>query len=395
MTAATDPRPLIAHVVFRFDVGGLENGVVNLINHLPERKWRHAVIAVDDIAPAFRARVRRGDVTYVALRKPPGYLLWRYPQLVRLFRALRPDIVHTRNLAALEATVPAWIAGVPARVHGEHGWDVHDIDGASNRFRWIRRLYRPFVQRYVALSEQIESYLAGRVGIAREAIVQIYNGVDTARFHAPAGADARACLPFAGRDLFVVGTVGRMQPVKDQLSLVRAFLRLIGRSEEARRRLRLVIVGDGSVRSQAQRELEEGGAHDLAWLPGSRDDIPELMRSFDLFVLPSLSEGISNTILEAMASALPVVATRVGGNAELVQDGSTGALIGPQDVDGLAAVIERYFENAALARQHGIAGRRLVEQRFSIDSMVAAYGSVYEDLLRPYRSGGVLAQGRH
>ena len=104
MTASPDTRPLIAHVLFRFDVGGLENGVVNLINHLPEWKWRHTVIALDDVAPGFARRVERQDVAFHALRKPAGHLVGQYPRLVRLFRDVGPAIIHTRNLAALEAT---------------------------------------------------------------------------------------------------------------------------------------------------------------------------------------------------------------------------------------------------------------------------------------------------
>lgn len=398
MSASVDPRPLIAHVVFRFDVGGLENGLVNLINHLPEGQWRHAVIALDDVASTFRARVKRRDVAYYSMRKRPGHLFWIYPQLIRLFRSVRPDVVHTRNLAALEAAVPAWAAGVRSRVHGEHGWDVHDIDGTSKRFKWVRRVYSPFVQKYVALSDQIRRYLVGEVGISARRIVHIYNGVDTAYFRAHASrASARACLPFPGDDLFVVGSVGRMQPVKDHMSLVRAFTRAVANSDEARRRLRLVVVGDGPLRSDAESELRNSGILHLAWLPGARDDVAELMRSFDLFVQPSLSEGVSNTILEAMATGLPVVATRVGGNAELVDDGVTGTLVNPAKVDELSAAILRYFESMALAEQHGTAGRRRAEQEFSIGSMVAAYARLYESVVRPNRQHrhATLVQRKH
>jgi len=174
--------PLIAHVVYAFGVGGLENGVVNLINRLPASRWRHAVIALTQVAPAMRSRVKRTDVTYVALDKGPGHLVALYPRLVRLFREMKPSIVHTRNLAALEAVVPARLARVPAVVHGEHGRDVDDIDGSNWRNLWTRRLFSPFVSRYVALSSELERYLSGQVGIAPRRIMQIINGVDTAVF---------------------------------------------------------------------------------------------------------------------------------------------------------------------------------------------------------------------
>ena len=173
---------LVAHVVFRFDVGGLENGVVNLINALPVDRFRHAVVVLTDISRDFADRVAGRDVQFVALRKPPGpgYRLW--PALYRTFRNLRPDIVHTRNLAPLEATAPAWLAGVPVRIHGEHGWDVGNLDGANLKDRWVRRSYRPFVTHYIALSRHIATYLESEVGIGSKRISQIYNGVETARF---------------------------------------------------------------------------------------------------------------------------------------------------------------------------------------------------------------------
>ncbi len=111
MIGVPDPRPLIVHVVYRFDIGGLENGVVNLINRLPESSWRHAVLSLTEVSMDFSQRVLRKDVQYVSLQKSPGHLAKLYPRLVREFRELAPAIVHTRNLAALEAAVPAWVAG--------------------------------------------------------------------------------------------------------------------------------------------------------------------------------------------------------------------------------------------------------------------------------------------
>ena len=170
-----DPnRPmLIAHVVHRFDIGGLENGVVNLIDRLPESRWRHAVLALTEVSSAFTQRGQRQDVQYVSLHKSPGHLWKLYPRLVRLFRELQPAVVHTRNLAALEAVVPAWAAGVPARIHGEHGRDGKDPNGARRRYQWVRRAYRPFVSRYVALSQDLERYLRERVGVPEDRIVQL------------------------------------------------------------------------------------------------------------------------------------------------------------------------------------------------------------------------------
>ncbi len=373
-----DHRPLIAHVVYRFDIGGLENGVVNLVDRLPESSWRHAVVALTEVSATFSQRVRRQDVQFVSLHKPPGHLWTLYPRLVRTLRELRPLIVHTRNLAALEAAVPAWVAGVPVRIHGEHGRDALDPDGARRRYQWVRRGYSPFVSRYVAVSKDLESYLQRRVGIAANRVVQIYNGVDSGRFRPVVGAGTaiRGC-PFQSPEHWLVGTVGRMDVVKDQGTLAQAFALAVRTNPDTRERMRLIMVGEGVLRSHAERILNDAGVGELAWFAGERNDIAEVMRGLDCFVLPSRGEGISNTILEAMASALPVVATGVGGNAELIEDGLTGCVVPAGDPPAMARAILRYFDDPSLTRKHGRAGRNRVEESFSLDRMVEAYHRLY------------------
>ncbi|MBK7565227.1 MAG: TIGR03088 family PEP-CTERM/XrtA system glycosyltransferase [Propionivibrio sp.] len=381
MTLGQDPRPLVAHVVYRFDVGGLENGVVNLINHMPRDAFRHAVISLTEITD-FRQRIVRDDVEFIALEKPPGHALWIYPQLFKLFRKLRPSIVHTRNLGALEIVVPAWAAGVPVRIHGEHGRDVGDLDGSSKKYQWVRRFYRPFVTYFIALSRDLEHYLTLRVGMPQAKVVQIYNGVDAQRFHPVATRQPIAGCPFSDPACWLVGTVGRMQTVKDQTTLARAFIRALDSAPELKGSLRLVMIGDGPLRAQSQALLEQAGCEELAWLPGERNDVPEILRGLDCFVLPSLAEGISNTILEAMASGLPVIATDVGGNGELIKAGRSGELVPVGDVEAMASRIVGYARDHRKARAAGQAGRAAVESQFSLAAMVQQYQGLYERLLK-------------
>lgn len=380
MIRAGDPRPLVIHVVYRFDVGGLENGVVNLINHMPENAYRHAIIALTEVTD-FRKRIKRADVQFISLHKPSGHLFSLYPRLFRLFRELRPSIVHSRNLAALEVAVPAWAARVPVRIHGEHGRDVGDLDGLNRKYQWVRRFYNPFVSHFIALSKDLERYLIERVGIPARKVAQFYNGVDADRFHPADGLATIAGCPFRRPEHWLVGTVGRMQTVKDQTVLARAFVRALELDPSLKARLRLVMVGEGPLRAEALRLLEQAGITDLAWLPGERHDVPEILRGLDCFVLPSLAEGISNTILEAMASGLPVIATRVGGNPELVIDGSTGALVTAGDADAMARVLVSYATVPEQARAAGRAGRAVVEGRFSMEAMVEAYRGLYDRML--------------
>lgn len=381
-----DPRPLIAHVVYRFDTGGLENGVVNLINHMPADRYRHAVIALTEIT-VFRKRIQRNDVQFFSLRKQPGQTFWIFPQLFRLFRQLRPAIVHSRNLAALETQLPAWLAGVPIRIHGEHGRDVGDLDGSNIAYQRIRRFYRPFVSYYLALSRDLAQYLNGIIHIPENKMLQVYNGVDTELFTPSETHSPIAEYPFSADDHWVIGTVGRMQTVKDQMTLTKAFVRALEIAPKLQPRIRLVLIGDGPLKAECQKILDAADAGHLAWLPGERTDIPEIMRTLDCFVLPSLAEGISNTILEAMASGLPVIATDVGGNSDLVDSGITGEIIPPADHESMAQSIVRYASDPSAAKAIGSAGRQRAEQKFSMNAMVAAYQGIYDQLL--HRSGAL------
>ncbi|MBK1679285.1 TIGR03088 family PEP-CTERM/XrtA system glycosyltransferase [Rhodocyclus tenuis] len=375
-----DPRPLVAHVMYRFDTGGLENGIVNLINHMPAERYRHAVIALTEVTD-FRRRIRRDDVQFISLRKAPGHGIWLFPRLYRLFRELRPAIVHSRNLAALEVLLPAWAAGVPVRIHGEHGRDVGDLDGSNRTYQRVRRFYRPFVSYYLALSRDLADYLTDIIRVPKNKVLQVYNGVDSQRFHPGEPDRVAADCPFARPQHWLVGTVGRMQTVKNQPALARAFIRALQIEPALAERARLVMVGDGPLRDECRQLLDAAGVGELAWLPGERGDVDAVMRGLDCFVLPSLAEGISNTILEAMASALPVIATAVGGNADLVAAGETGEIVPPGDDEAMAREIVRLASQAEQARQMGLAGRRRVEQNFSMQAMVERYQGTYDRLL--------------
>ena len=377
----TEQAPLIAHVVQHFGVGGLENGMINLLNGMPRGRYRHAVVCLDGYTD-FRQRLQRDDVQFFALNKRPGHDLGLYARLFRLLRELRPALVHTRNLSALEAQFVAAAAGVRARVHGEHGRDVFDLHGKNRRYNLLRRLARPLVGHYIAVSKDLANWLECTVGVAPERITQIYNGVDSERFHprrearAPIGPDG-----FITGGELLIGSVGRMAHVKDFPTLVRAFLRLLADQPELRKQLRLVIIGDGVSRSECLELLHAADAGHLAWLPGERGDVAEIMRALDVFVLPSLGEGISNTILEAMASGLPVVATEVGGNPELVEQGLTGKLVPAGDPAAMAQALLEYASDSGQVQAHGLAARAKIEACFSMAAMVTSYLGVYDRVL--------------
>ena len=368
----TPAMPLVVHVVNSLAVGGLENGVVNLVNTTAAR-FRHVIVCMTTDGP-LHGRLRP-EVEVVVLGKRPGQDPWALLRLVRLLRHLRPLIVHSRNWPAVDAIPAARVARVPLVVHGEHGREVADPEGRDLRRNRIRRALAPLVHHFVTVSADLRRWLIEDVRVPAAKVTAIHNGVDLSRFGRAGKLEARMRLSLPA-DASIVGTVGRLDPVKDQAGLIRAFAQVRAQHPAAL----LVVAGDGPCRAELERVAAGLGQRDHVRLLGNRDDIPTVMSALDVFVLPSIAEGISNTILEAMATGLPVVATRVGGNPELVEEGMGGALVPRSDPDALAAAIAAYTGDAELRRRHGQASRQRAIGHFSLERMAQAYANLYTAL---------------
>jgi len=350
---STDP-PLIAHVIYALHTG-----------------------------PVFTRRINAPDVEIHELHKRPGHDLKMYWRLWRLLRRLRPAIVHSRNLAALETQVLRPILPAAKRVHGEHGRDVRDLDGSSRKFRLFRKCMRLFVDHYIAVSHDLTGWLEEAINIPPAKITQIYNGVDTERFF-PAEQKPEEALPpgfLPNGDALVIGTVGRLAAVKDQRLILQAMQAEIEQEPQWRERLRCVIVGDGPLRESLETLIDDLDLEYQVWLTGDRADVPELLRAMDIFLLPSLGEGISNTILEAMATGLPVIASDVGGNPELVEEGVTGLRFAPGSVEALRRALSCLLNSPALRKHMGETAQARIERDFDWDRTVSAYLGVYDRLL--------------
>jgi sugar transferase (PEP-CTERM/EpsH1 system associated) len=363
----------IVHLVFRFDVGGMENGIANLIDRLPRDRFRHTVVALTEIG-SMPDRIQRKDVSYVALRKRPGHDVGTWFRFLRLLRRLDADLLHTRNLPTLEMQLIGALAGVRARIHGEHGRDVQDPDGMTPRYLAMRRILRPFVHRHLCVSEDLREWLVRDVGVASERVECIPNGVDTRRFR-PRRADEARLLPpgFLAPGGLAFGTAGRLAAIKDLPNVIRAFARVVTAHPGAR----LAIVGDGEERAKCEALVREHRLERSVWLAGERSDVPQVLRALDVFVLGSRGEGMPNAVLEAMATGLPVVATRVGGTPELVVP-ETGRLVPPGDPEALADAMIAYARDDEARALAGRAARARATDAFDLDAMARAYQRAYE-----------------
>ncbi len=366
----------IVHILHSFEIGGLENGVVNLINSLDWERYQHVLLCVTH-AGRLVARLRRLDVEVIELGKSEGQD-WRLPlKMAKQLRLIRPQIVHTRNWGTIEGIIAGRLSGVPVVVHGEHGRTMIEIGRGSRKRKLIRRLLVPMIDAYVTVSEELGAIARTEIGVPSRKITTICNGVELGRFSGEFNQRAIRLAQGIPVDAFVVGCVGRLDPVKNYESLVQVVAGLVKDFPN----VRLLIVGDGPQYSALDQLRHTMGVAEHISLIGARDDVPLLLKAMDVFVLPSLSEGISNTILEAMASSLPVVATRVGGNIELVRHRETGFLVDSGNLMDLADAIRAYLENPCLVREHGAAGVKRIQNHFSLGRMVSAYDALYQNLL--------------
>ena len=345
----------------------MEKGVATLIRHADEA-FEHIVLCLSTSGQT--ARLLPPGTSIIELHKPPGNSLAFLWKLSATLRNLKPDVVHTRNWGGLDGILAARFANIRRVVHGEHGWDMCDTNGQNPKRIVLRRLLSPLVSEYTCVSRHIRQWLLDQIRV-RKSVTQIYNGIDTSLYSPGDCPGIRRSLGIP-EQAFVTGIVSRLDPIKDHPTIFKAFHELKKSNPDHR----LLVIGDGPERQRLGRLATEG-----IHLLGLRTDIPEFLHCFDIFVLSSINEGISNTILEAMASGLPVVATKVGGNPELVLDGITGILVRPGDVQGFVSAISGYLEDTNLRDSHGAAGRAHACSHFSIEAMVQSYENVYNRVL--------------
>lgn len=358
----------VAHVIYSFGVGGLEKGISTLINYgSPDIK--HIIISLTPHKES--ERLLQKDIKILTLDKPDKNSFEFIFKLTRLLRKIKPDIVHTRNWSGMDGIFAAKLAGITKIIHGEHGWDMFDPFGKNLKRKIIRQVTSAFVCKYTCVSRQLAGWLQDDVGVRKE-IRQIYNGVNIRKL-IPVDSTKKRLLRRRYKmpeNALIIGSIGRLDAIKNHRLLIKTFQYVSKKYP----RVFLVVVGDGPERMSLEKISDK-----YVRFLGTRSDVHSIFSCLDLFILPSLNEGISNTILEAMASGIPVIASNVGGNPELIQHGLNGFLSPPNDSYRLFRLIENYINNPELGPQHGKAGRKQAVTNFSIESMVKQYEDVYRN----------------
>jgi glycosyltransferase involved in cell wall biosynthesis len=355
-------RTRLLLIITLAEAGGAQTYVAELVRGLADRF--EITVAAHGPGP-LREAVAASGVRFIPLRhvrrslSPVRDVLGLF-ELYRICRRVRPQIVHANSSkAGVLGCLAAFAARVPIRIFTVHGWGSSWHPGRV--YLWGDRLIRRTATRVICVAQsEVERGLEART-CTREQTVVIRNAVDVLAFQTASHEHARPVLV----------SVGRLQAPKDPLTFVRALARLNGLPFGA------LMVGGGRERERVAAELGEVGLAEHVELLGERRDVRELLARCDVFVLATRSEALPISVLEAMAAGLPVVASAVGGLAELVVDGETGLLVPPGDADALAGALERLLGDGRLRRQMGAAGRSRAEELFDLPSFHRAHLELY------------------
>ena len=352
----------VCHISLQMATGGLERLLVEFARHHDRERWEPHFLSLSALGTP-TDDIRRAGAMVHLLPDHRGRKLAQLAVLTRFLNGLRPAVVHTHNAYAhLYGSVAARLVGVPVVVHTRHGRALSGGAFEGSLFRFACRLSNAVV----CVSEETRQ-LSLQQGCPPAKCRRIWNGVDTARFH-PAARPVES--------VFI--TVGRLEPVKDLATLFQGFALAREKGRDRSANAELLVVGDGRERPALEALSTRLGLGSSVRFLGERADILDLLSQAACLVNTSLSEGVSLSLLEAMACGLPVIATRVGGSVEIVEHEVSGLLIAPSSPAEVAAAMTQLLGDPERARRMGGAGRERVCEHFSVHRVVAEYERLYD-----------------
>jgi glycosyltransferase involved in cell wall biosynthesis len=397
-TLKTEPSNLtpkkVIHIITRLDHGGSARETVQTVLGHDRARFRVSIVlgrpettTADDAALLKADLQQLGQAGVSVFQVPP--LVWEVNPVLdawatitlwRLLRRVRPEVVHTHtSKAGAVGRLAAWLAGIPVVIHTPHG---HLFYGYYGRFLstlvcFAERLLARLTDRIVTLTDRgAQEHVQYKIASPQK-FVTIHGGNFLAQFRS-----TRVNITVKRKELGlppegpIIGTVGRLVPIKGHTWLVRAVARVVVEFPQTC----VVLVGDGPLLGELKDLAAELGISPHVVFLGTRHDIPECLAVLDLFVLPSLNEGMGRALLEAMAVGCPVVATRVGGIPDIVADGTTGLLVPPRDDRALAEAILTLLWDRSRRAAYGEAARRHVDGRFDVETMVRNIERLYDEV---------------
>lgn len=364
-------------IIDELDIGGTEQQILELGRLLRQSRYEPVVCCFRHGRKAVEIEALGIPVIHLPKNKRLDVGLIR--RLVRVMRTERIDIVHTFLIGGnLWGRLAAFFAGVPIIIASERNVDIWEEPFK----RYLGRLLARITDRVVANAEAVRRYLIDR-GVEASRIVTIRNGVDLTRFEQPLDVAALRRSLGLNADEVLAAVVARLEPQKGHDTVIEAAERL----REQYPKLRYLFVGGGSRAADLPAVVARKGLSDCIFFTGFRTDSADLLRAADLSILVSTKEGLSNTLLESLAAARPVIASYVGGNPEVVSP-DVGMLVPPRDAVALANAVAQLVSDPTAATRMGVRGRERVRQEFSVDRMVNQTVALYESLGagRPARS---------
>lgn len=363
------------HIMLSLSTGGMEKFVIDLIPRFDTIKVQSTVCCIGEIGD-LSDRLREAGIKIHLVNKSLMGQLRFYHELTNIFRRERVDIAHSYSGVYRDAVIPAMWARVPINIHTDQGKFYPDPDSRRARFNhWFFSHFRDMV---VAVSDELRNYLIDEVKLHPNKVTTIYNAVDVQEHNLAIDVNAKKGTLDISQDEKIIGIIARLVPVKDHQTLFLAFKKI----RQVNPKIRLLVVGEGPLEQELKNYVSSLSEEKNIIFLGNRTDVKELLHIMDIVCLSSIHEGLSLTLLEAMASARPVIATNVGGNAELVIDGLTGFLVPSQNPDRMAETLAKLLKDEEKRKSMGEMGRRRVEERFNIQGSVKQYEDLYFSLAK-------------
>lgn len=375
MNHIKDNKIRIMQITHDLNIGGLQRLVVDISRHLDKSRYQVTVCALRE-GGILEDELINNNINIIKLpvaRNGVDYLtFWK---LYKILRDERPHIIHTHNTQPfVEGSLAAFLARVPVCIHTEHGRQFPD----KKRYMFAEWLFSHYVDQIVAVSESAKKDLVKYEKISGNKIQVIMNGIDGNKYSRSIDRNKKLKeLAIDNNYDFIMGFAGRLSREKGLTYLLKAMSIIVRKYPKTL----LLIAGEGGLMADLQRETEQLNLNSNVMFLGPRSDIPEIMNILDMFVLPSLREGLPLVLLEAAAASLPIVATDVGGSKNVVKDGANGLLVKSQDEQSLAKAIEYLIKNSTIKNNFGRYSFEIFKNRFSIDKMIYSYEAVYNRCL--------------